>query len=622
MRRRRNQPHPRRAVPNAGDLLVDLVTGQLPPLARLGPLGHLDLQFAGAAQIFAGHAEPAAGHLLDGAGAIVVVRVELVAGRVLAPLAGVAAAADAVHGDGQRLVRLARDRAVGHGPRGETLDDVDGRLDIVKRERPVAELEFQQPAQREQLPLLIVDQLAELAELLAAVDPRGVLQFGDHLGAEDMGFALAAPLILTAHVQIERFGDVGPRPGVFVPAEGLIGDSIQPHPLDAAGRPGEILVDKLARQADGFEDLGTAIALLRGDAHLRHHLEQPLADRLDVVLFQFFVAVFVAQVAAHQQLVQRGEGQVGIDRPGPIAGEQGEVMHLAGFAGFDHQAAARAAFLADQMMVHAAGGQQGRNRHQLLIYSAVGKDQNRHPFGDGLRGLAAQLVQPPLHPRRPFLAREEHRQATAFQRAGVDLLDSHQVGVGQDRLIEPQQLALGRRLLQQVPLRTDRRHQRSDDLLADRVERRIGHLGEQLLEIVVEQLRTIGEDRQRRVVPHRADRFGGVGGHRGHQNPQVFQRVAKRPLQRQQGLVQMPVDRHDGGQIVDPPLMLANPLPIRTLRGQRMLDLFVGDDPPLGRIDQEHPAGRKRPLATTSSGGMSSTPASEAITTRPSLVTQ
>ena len=36
----------------------------------------------------------------------------LVARRVLAALAGVALAADAVHGDGQRLVRLLADRAV------------------------------------------------------------------------------------------------------------------------------------------------------------------------------------------------------------------------------------------------------------------------------------------------------------------------------------------------------------------------------------------------------------------------------------------------------------------------------------------------------------------------------
>ena len=67
VRRRRDQAHARRAVADAGDFLVDLVAGQLAAFARLGALGHLDLQLLGADQVFAGDAEAAAGHLLDGA---------------------------------------------------------------------------------------------------------------------------------------------------------------------------------------------------------------------------------------------------------------------------------------------------------------------------------------------------------------------------------------------------------------------------------------------------------------------------------------------------------------------------------------------------------------------------
>ncbi len=123
MRRRRDQADARRAVADAGDLLVDLVAGQLAAFARLGPLRHFDLQLSGADQVFAGHAEAAAGDLLDGAGAVVAVGIGQEADRVFAPFARVASPADAVHGDGQRLVRFARDRAVGHGAGGEALDD-------------------------------------------------------------------------------------------------------------------------------------------------------------------------------------------------------------------------------------------------------------------------------------------------------------------------------------------------------------------------------------------------------------------------------------------------------------------------------------------------------------------
>ena len=53
--------------------------------------------------------------------------------RVLAALAAVAAAADAVHRDGERLVRLGADRAEAHGAGRKTLDDGLDRLDLLER---------------------------------------------------------------------------------------------------------------------------------------------------------------------------------------------------------------------------------------------------------------------------------------------------------------------------------------------------------------------------------------------------------------------------------------------------------------------------------------------------------
>ena len=67
---------------------------------------------------------------------------------------------------------------------------------------------------------------------------RGVLQLGDHVGAEDVGFALAAPLILAADVEIERLRHVGARIGVLVAAERFFGDRLEADALDAAGACG------------------------------------------------------------------------------------------------------------------------------------------------------------------------------------------------------------------------------------------------------------------------------------------------------------------------------------------------------------------------------------------------
>ncbi len=88
-----------------------------------------------------------------------------------------------------------------------------------------------------------------------------------------------------------------------------------------------------------------------------------------------------------------------------------------------------------------------------------------------------------------------------------------------------------------LPSGPDRRLDGHDDLLADGVDRRVGDLGEELLEVAVEQLRPLGEHRERRVVAHRADRLGAGGGHRVDEHADVLGGVAEDLLAAQHGLV-------------------------------------------------------------------------------------
>jgi hypothetical protein len=81
-----------------------------------------------------GDPEASGCHLLDGAAAQVAVCVRLIAHGILAAFAGVRLATDAIHGDGQRLMRLLRDRTVGHSARREPFDDLFGRLDFLERD--------------------------------------------------------------------------------------------------------------------------------------------------------------------------------------------------------------------------------------------------------------------------------------------------------------------------------------------------------------------------------------------------------------------------------------------------------------------------------------------------------
>jgi hypothetical protein len=172
----RNQAHAGHRVAQLADVVGHLAARQLASFAGLGALGHLDLDLVSAGQVLGGYAETAGGHLLDARTqrvAILQRQIDLdvfgadhaleavafldrdalelvaIARRVFAAFTGVALAADAVHGHGQRGVGLGGDGAQRHGTGGEALDDFLGRLDLVDRNRlGRVDLELEQAAQR------------------------------------------------------------------------------------------------------------------------------------------------------------------------------------------------------------------------------------------------------------------------------------------------------------------------------------------------------------------------------------------------------------------------------------------------------------------------------------------
>ena len=162
-----------------------------------------------------------------------------------------------------------------------------------------------------------------------------------------------------------------------------------------------------------------------------------------------------------------------------------------------------------------------------------------------------------------------------------------ELDVVDDRILDLDLPARFRPRLEQVPFGAHRRPHRGHQLLADRVERRVGDLGEGLLEIVVEQMRAIGEHGHRAVGAHRADRLLAVDRHRREQQPQILVGVPEHalPLDHRLGARARQIRRRR--QIVDVDEVLAQPVRVRLRRRQLALDLLVGDDPPLRRVDQE-----------------------------------
>ena len=275
-------------------------------------------------------------------------------------------------------------------------------------------------------------------------------------------------------------------------------------------------------------------------------------------------------------------------------------MHLADVAGLDEQPDLGAGLLADQVVVHGPGQQQRRDRRQLGGGVPVGEHDDAGAAGDRLGHLDADLVDPPRQPLAAGLdvvqAPGQVRLEAGHVALAVDVADLGQVVVGEDRERQHDLAARRRRRVEQVGLGADAPRERGDELLADRVEGRVGDLREQLAEVVEDQPWLRAQRRDRRVGAHRADRLGAGVGHRGEQDPQLLLGVAEDLL--------APGDRGVGvhdvlalGHVVEVHQAGVQPLVVRVLGGQLGLDLLVLDDAVLVGVDEEHPARLEPALA-------------------------
>ena len=212
-----------------------------------------------------------------------------------------------------------------------------------------------------------------MAEHVVATGPGGVLQQEDGLRVEQVDLTLAPPLVFATYVETPVCGVGGvARPGGAVPGRHLGGNHVEADAADPGDRAREVLLDQTRCQADRLEDLGPGVGGDRADAHLRHHLEDALAHRLDVVADRDG-RLDAGQAAARPQVVDRLEGQVRIDCRGAVTDQQGDVVHLAAIAGLDDEPDLGAGAVADQRVVHGRGQQQGRDRREVDRGVTVGE---------------------------------------------------------------------------------------------------------------------------------------------------------------------------------------------------------------------------------------------------------
>ena len=159
--------------------------------------------------------------------------------------------------------------------------------------------------------------------------------------------------------------------------------------------------------------------------------------------------------------------------------------------------------------------------------------------------------------------------------------------------------AMGRRVvgIHQVSRIAQQDGRRGDEFFADPVDRGVGDLGEELLEIQIKHLRFFAEHGQGGIDAHRPQRIQGVEDGGDHRRHDVFIGVSEGFLLLQEILADRGILYIDRGELREIDDVGLDPLGIGMKFGDFRLDLFIRNDPFGVRIDQKHLPGFKPPFA-------------------------
>ena len=303
-----------------------------------------------------------------------------------------------------------------------------------------------------------------------------------------MFLAAHAPRVLAAGIQHIRQHRIGAE-GRAVYAYGFLGHAEHADAFHVRRGAGEVFIHQHLGQTHRLKYLRAGVRHVGGDTHFGHHLAQALAHGLDEILDGFLAIHARAERALVGEIQQRFQRQIRMNSLRTVAAQQGEVMHLARRAGFNHQTRAGAQALVDEMLVNCRHREQRGDRHVVAIHLAVGDDNDRIAAAHRILGLRCQtgeacfncLIAPRHRVGDIDLERLEFAVGVA-----LDMTDFLHLVKIEHRLAHFQtDRRVGLVDAQEIGLRANKRHQRGHQLLANGVYRRVGHLREKLFEVVI-----------------------------------------------------------------------------------------------------------------------------------------
>ena len=243
--------------------------------------------------------------------------------------------------------------------------------------------------------------------------------------------------------------------------------------------------------------------------------------------------------------------------------------------------------------MHRRRSQQGRYCRHAGVHAPVRQHQNVGAVADGPPGVDADGFDGRFHGFRAAVHRIQHGQGHGPQLVCLQVLDDRHLPVGQDGTQHFQ----GRRAFfirfHDVGHVADHDTGGRNDTFPHAVYGRVRHLGEILLEIIIEHLGFFRKHRQGRVDAHGAYRVLAHTGHGDDHLGQVFLGVTEDLLLFFQIKGNQRIVDHAAPffhQLIHFDDVLFAPFAVRMGCGQHMFDLIVSHDTLLRRVDQEQAA--------------------------------
>ena len=406
MRWWRDKTHARFRETQLRDHLVNLVARQLPAFAGLGALRDLDLDDLGIDEILGGDAEAAGRNLLDLRHALVAVT-----RGILAAFTRVRAATHAVHRDRERLMGLGRQRAERHAGTVEARQNFLDRLHLVKRHGFAGRLDVHQVAQCCDRPFVNQPRIFSITFKVTGLY-RG-LQGCDDVRVIAMIFTVVHILVQTALLdQFTRF------PCHLRELSLVIEQVVEVRSLDARCRALEAALHNLVVQTDDLEQLRTAVTRDGRDTHLRHDLEQALANTAPVGSTQLLLPV---DVAALRDVMQRLVDEIGIHHRRAITDKARNVMRIAGNACLHNNVGVTAQARVHEVVMHSARCEQRMDGQLAFHEVTVAEHDDQVAVAHSLLGLRTNLVQR-LGQAQVFIDVQVDEDMAVFKHAGTKQL--------------------------------------------------------------------------------------------------------------------------------------------------------------------------------------------------------